>query len=74
MISSNYHNSDERSPFYQYFDVQIRDGTKARFKRNKITGKVYLFQHNCTQDGNSWNERGYGWGKWTPIGSRFLPW
>jgi hypothetical protein len=61
---------------YEYFDVKIQqkgsrgDGfdTRARFKRNRFTRTLYVFQSNCAPDGqNTWNEPGYGYGKWKAV-------
>ena len=53
---------------WTYFDVLISNGTKARFKRHKITRQLYVFQFNCAEDGlNVWNEPGYGYGHWMYV-------
>ena len=58
--------------YMQYFDVQIYEGDPykpniAMFKRNIFTRTLYIFQFNCCETGNSWNERGYGWGVWKKL-------
>ena len=40
---------------------------KARFKKNRFTGTVYVFRFNCKPEGNRWNENGYGWGVWEKL-------
>lgn len=52
---------------YNYFDVQIGQGVKARFRKNRFTRKIQVFQFNCEAP-CSWNENGYGWGKWSYVG------
>jgi hypothetical protein len=58
---------------YRYFDVQIDAPrplarTTARFKRNRITRALFIFQSNCAPSGhNTWNEPGYGYGRWLRI-------
>lgn len=51
---------------YRYFDVLIAQGVKARFRQNRVTRSVQVFQANCARP-CSWNEPGYGYGKWTSI-------
>jgi hypothetical protein len=54
---------------YHYFNVQVNQGgTKVRFKRHIVSQRLFVFQSNCAPDGeNTWNEPGYGYGKWCPI-------
>ena len=65
---------------WRYFDVQIAVNSylhkgktishpiKARFKQNRLTRRVYVFQANCAPDGfNTWNEPGYGYGAWKRV-------
>lgn len=40
---------------------------KARFKKNRFTGAIYVFRFNCKPRGNRWNEPGYGWGIWEKL-------
>ena len=40
---------------------------KARFKKNRFTGTVYVFRFNVQPEGNRWNEPGYGWGIWERL-------
>ena len=40
---------------------------RARFKKNRFTGAVYVFQSNVQKEGNRWNEPGYGWGVWIKL-------
>lgn len=58
-----------KSKWYVYYNVEIAQGVKAKFKRNKIFPFiVYVFQANCATDGlNIWNEDGYGYGHWKRI-------
>lgn len=48
----------------KYFDLLIHGGT-ARFKKNRFTGAVYVFTR--PNEGNRWNESGYGWGTWEKL-------
>jgi hypothetical protein len=59
--------ANKKSWLYHYFDIQIEDRTKARFRRNRITRRLFIFQFNCASGGNSWHEPGYGYGKWTAL-------
>ena len=40
---------------------------KARFKKNRFTGTVYVFRFNVQPEGNCWNEPDYGWGIWERL-------
>ena len=65
----------------KYWDVEIRQpyeldrkmrgnracNEKARFKKNRFTGTVYVFCANVLPEGNRWNEPGYGWGVWEKL-------
>jgi hypothetical protein len=53
--------------FYTFFDVEINQGTKARFRRNRWTGELWVFQWNCAERGNEWHSPGYGWGRWQSL-------
>ena len=54
----------EKQWWMRYFNIPIHGGT-ARFKKNRFTGATYLFTR--PQEGNRWNEPGYGWGTWKRL-------
>lgn len=57
----------EKSGWCLYFTVTLdQSGGVARFKKNIITGTIYVFQSNQPTD-NCWNETGYGWGIWRKL-------
>lgn len=52
---------------YRYFDVQVTQETKALFRQNRLTRRIFVFQSNCCPNGNEWHAPGYGWGVWRAL-------
>lgn len=54
-----------------YFDVPCvpGDGPQqvVRMKRNRITGRCFVFTRPAHDRRYRWNEAGYGWGVWKPL-------
>ena len=57
----------EKQWYMIYFDVLNcnRLGNTVQFKKNIFTRTVYVFTRN--EEGNRWNEPGYGWGTWEKL-------
>ena len=47
-----------------YFEIKAPGG-RIQFKRNRFTRTLYAF--TIPDEGNRWNEPGYGWGTWIKV-------
>jgi hypothetical protein len=56
---------------YRYVDAPAHphsgDKGRASLRQNRITRQWQVF--TMPKVGNSWNEPGYGWGRWVPLSS-----
>ncbi|WP_411887391.1 hypothetical protein [Hydrocarboniphaga effusa] len=53
--------------FHKHFDIEIGHRVTARFRQNRITGRIEVFQFNCCPSGNEWHGQGYGYGRWQRV-------